>query len=69
MIFDDVADLITDQMKGGKSAERLARIFGCGRKTIYSYRDGCCFRLTYNFLCGLHYLGSDLALVKREKEH
>lgn len=69
MIFDDVADLITDQMKSGKSAERLAHIFQVERKTIYSYRDGCCFRLTYNFLCGLHYLGYDLALVKREKEH
>lgn len=68
MIFDDVADLITKQMKAGKSAERLAHIFQVERKTIYRYRDGCCFHLTYNFLCGLHYLGYDLALVKRERE-
>lgn len=68
MIFDDVAELIANQMKAGKSAARLAHIFQVERKTIYSYRDGCCFRLTYNFLCGLHYLGYDLALVKRDGE-
>lgn len=65
MIFDDIADLITIQMQSGQSAERLANIFQVERKTIYNYRNGCCFRLTYDFICGLNRLGYDLALVKK----
>ena len=65
IIHDEISDLMNDLL-ATNSAKLLAREFGVDRKTIYSYKYGCQFLLTSNFVAGLRVFGYDLKLVKRK---
>lgn len=62
MIFDEISELITAQLKT-MPAREVARKFNRERKTIYSLRAGCGFHCDVDFVCGLNKLGYDLQLV------
>lgn len=65
IIHDDIANLINDLL-ATNSAKLLAREFSVDRKTIYSYKEGCTFNLTPEFIAGLRVYGYDLKLVRKE---
>lgn len=60
MIFEDVAKLLEES---GKNASELSKIFNRERKTIYSLKNGCCFRVDYDMIHGFAELGYTIALV------
>lgn len=63
LIFDDVADAISECMEK-ESAADIAKKFNRERKTVYSWRNGCGFHCDVDFICGLNQLGYDLKLTK-----
>ena len=63
IIFDDVANLISDAMKKESAADTSKR-FNRDRKAVYCLRDGCGFRCDADFVNGVRSLGYDLRLVK-----
>ncbi len=64
MIFDEIADMMEEQMKKDTAAN-IARKFNRERKTVYTLSYGCGFRCDLDFVLGLHKLGYDLKLVRR----
>lgn len=60
VIFEDVAKLLDES---GKNASELSKIFNRERKSIYSLKNGCCFRVDYEILHGFAELGYTVALV------
>lgn len=66
MIFDQFAILIERLLKN-KTTKEVARIFGKERKWVYSIKNGCCFHLDYNVICGLNKLGYDIKIVKKKE--